>query len=165
MGIAGRRLVPSSEVIKVIELLNKAFADEWLAYYQCWIGSKIVKGPMKETIISKLLQHANDELKHANLLSNRIIQLGGMPLLSPKEWFDNCNTGYATPIDPYILEILRQNLESERESIGVYKKIMEITKDKDIITYDLILQIIKEEILHEEDLQALEEDFEIMLSR
>ena len=49
--------------------------------------------------------------------------------------------------------------------IGVYKKIMDITKDKDVVTYELALQIIQDEIEHEEDLQALEEDFELMIKR
>jgi hypothetical protein len=35
-----------------------AFADEWLAYYQYWLGAKVVKGPMKEAVIAELLQHA-----------------------------------------------------------------------------------------------------------
>lgn len=42
---------------------------------------------------------------------------------------------------------------------------MDITKDKDVVTYELALQIIQDEIEHEEDLQALEEDFELMIKR
>ncbi|NLA21799.1 MAG: ferritin, partial [Candidatus Marinimicrobia bacterium] len=30
----------------LIDLLNRAYADEWLAYYQYWVGAKVVKGPM-----------------------------------------------------------------------------------------------------------------------
>ncbi len=36
--------------------------------------------------------------------------------------------------------------------------------DKDPITYNLALQIIEQEVEHEEDLQALLEDFELMIS-
>ena len=45
MGTKGREIV-GMDVEKVLELLNKAFADEWLAYYQYWLGSKVVAGPM-----------------------------------------------------------------------------------------------------------------------
>jgi len=50
MGTRGREIVGES-LPRVLELLNKAFADEWLAYYQYWIGSKVVQGPMKDAVI------------------------------------------------------------------------------------------------------------------
>jgi bacterioferritin len=42
-----------------------------------WLGAKVVKGPMKEAVITELLQHAGDELRHAGMVAARIIQLGG----------------------------------------------------------------------------------------
>ncbi len=30
------------DVDKVIKLLNRAFADEWLAYYQYWLGARVI---------------------------------------------------------------------------------------------------------------------------
>ena len=42
MGLSGRRLLMSIDPEEVITLLNKAFADEWLAYYQYWIGTKVI---------------------------------------------------------------------------------------------------------------------------
>jgi hypothetical protein len=53
--IAGPFLAPQIKGpqmgIKLLNLLNKALADEWLAYYQYWIGAKVVKGPMKDAVI------------------------------------------------------------------------------------------------------------------
>jgi bacterioferritin len=40
---------------------------------------------------------------------------------------------------------------------------MEMTRDKDPVTYNIALQIIEQEVEHEEDLQALLEDFELMI--
>ena len=65
------------DVEQLLKLLNMAFADEWLAYYQYWLGAKVVKGPMKEAVVAELLQHATDELRHADMVAGRIIQLGG----------------------------------------------------------------------------------------
>ena len=79
MGTRGREIV-GEHLPRVLELLNKAFADEWLAYYQYWLGAKVVQGPMKDAVITELLQHAADELRHAGLLTTRIIQLGGTPI-------------------------------------------------------------------------------------
>ena len=50
MGQKGREIVKMN-VDELINLLNKSLSDEWLAYYQYWIGSKVVKGPMKEPLI------------------------------------------------------------------------------------------------------------------
>ena len=85
MGQKGREIVKMN-VDELINLLNKALADEWLAYYQYWIGAKVVKGPMKDAVISELDLHATEELTHANLLVTRIVQLGGTPVLTPEDW-------------------------------------------------------------------------------
>ncbi|MDQ1325216.1 MAG: bacterioferritin, partial [Campylobacterota bacterium] len=39
-----------------------------------------------------------------------------------------------------------------------YSKIAEMTKDKDIVTYDIVSAILADEVEHEEDLQALHDD-------
>ena len=96
MGQKGRSIV-KMDVDELINLLNKALSDEWLAYYQYWIGSKVVKGPMKDAVIAELTLHATEELGHAELLSARIIQLGGTPVLSPQEWMRLTNCGYDIP--------------------------------------------------------------------
>lgn len=162
MGTKGTEIV-GLDVKELINLLNKAFADEWLAYYQYWIGAKVTKGPMKDALIAELTQHAADELRHADLVSNRIIQLGGMPILNPQDWFKNTNCGYDAPVDPYVGKVLEQNIKGEQCAISVYKKIMDFTFGKDMVTYNLAVQILTDEVEHEEDLQALAEDLELML--
>lgn len=72
---------------RVIELLNKAIADEWFVYYQYWIGDTVVSGPMKDAVIAELMQHTADELWPADMVSKRIIQLGGTPVTTPRKWF------------------------------------------------------------------------------
>jgi bacterioferritin len=164
MGTKGRAIV-GKHAERVIELLNKAFSDEWLAYYQYWIGAKIVAGPMKDAVIAELMQHAADELRHADMVSNRIIQLGGTPVTTPKKWFELTNCGYDEPADPYVKKILEQNISGEQCAIGVYHAVMEEVSSIDPVTYNLALQILQDEVEHEEDLQALQEDLDLMLSR
>jgi len=151
------------DVDHLIELLNKAFADEWLAYYQYWVGAKVVMGPMKDALITELLEHAADELRHADMVAERILQLGGTPLLEPSDWYDHTNCGYEAPTDFHIRKILEQNIKGEQCAIDVYSKLLKITKDADPVTYNMVLQILQDEVEHEEDLQALEEDLEEML--
>lgn len=161
MGSKGREII-GMDVGKLLQLLNKAYADEWLAYYQYWIGSKVVKGPMKEAVIAELVQHAADELRHADMLTLRIIQLGGTPLVKPEDWYKHTNCGYDAPADPFVKIVLEQNIKGEQCAIGVYSALLKETKDADPITYNIVLQILQDEEEHEEDLQALKEDFELM---
>lgn len=164
MGTVGRSLV-GKDVDQLIELLNKALADEWLAYYQYWIGAKVAKGPMRGAVTVELEEHATEELGHALMLVERILQLGGDPLLTPQAWYDMTNCGYEAPEDPYVEVLLEQNIKGEQCAIEVYQKLVEFTKDKDPVTYEMALQIMTDEIMHEEDLQALEEDIQLMRER
>lgn len=164
MGTKGRSIV-GMDVERVLELLNKAFADEWLAYYQYWLGSRIVAGPMKDAVITELMEHAADELRHADMVSGRIIQLGGTPLTAPKDWYEWTNCGYEAPTDPYVEKILEQNIKGEQCAIGVYHSIIEEVGIKDPVTYNVAVQILQDEVEHEEDLQGLQEDLEAMLSK
>ena len=161
MGTKGREIV-GTDLEELIELLNKALADEWLAYYQYWIGSKVAKGPMRGALVAELIEHANDELRHADMLVERILQLGGTPLLRPEDWYEVTNCGYETPDRPYVMALLDQNIKGEQCAIGVYQELVDITKDTDPLTYELALQILTDEVEHEEDLQALVEDIELM---
>ncbi len=159
MGTAAKSLVKGN-VKKTIETLNKAFADEWLAYYQYWIGAQVVEGKLRPDVQKELMEHAGEELAHANLLALRIIQLGGKPILRPQDWFKMTNCGYEAPRSFASKEIVKQNLKGERCAIGIYYKVLEMTKNTDDVTYDLILQILKDEIEHEQDLEKILGDIE-----
>lgn len=164
MGTRGREIV-GMNVDELLKLLNRALADEWFAYYQYWLGAKVVKGPMKDAVAAELLQHATEELAHADLVANRVIQLGGKPVPEPKKWYELSGCGYQPPDDEYVKTILDQNIEGERCAISYYNDLMKKTKDTDIITYNMVLTILNQEVEHEEDLQALLEDLELMFKR
>ena len=164
MGTKGREIVGKS-LPEVIHLLEKAFADEWLAYYQYWLGAKLAKGPMKEAVMAELTQHAADELRHSDLVAQRLIQLGATPAVSPSDWFKLANCAYDPPVDPHVSKLLEQNIRGEQCAIAVYQRMIEITRDKDPVTYNLAVQILQDEVMHEEDLEALKEDIELMAVR
>ncbi|HPA77835.1 MAG TPA: ferritin-like domain-containing protein [Kiritimatiellia bacterium] len=164
MGSRGIQIV-GMDVKELVLILNKALSDEWLAHYQYWVGSKVVAGPMKDAVIAELVQHATEEMAHAELLTTRIIQLGGTPVLTPAKWFDLTNCAYDAPADPFVQVVLEQNIKGEQCAISVYDKLMKLTKDADPVTYNIALQIIEQEVEHEEDLQSLLEDLNLMLQR
>ncbi len=158
MAIRGNSIIKGVEITEIINLLNKAYADEWLAYYQYFIEAKVIKGIMKDAAIAELNQHASDELRHANMVADRILQLGGTPLLNPKEWFTHTNCGYEEPKEFDVVAILEDSIKGEQCAISTYSNLADIVKDKDIVTYDIVSQILADEVEHEEDLQALHDD-------
>ena len=164
MGTRGREII-GMDVNELLKLLNQAFASEWLAYYQYWLGAKLIKGPMKDAVAAELTLHATEELNHAVLLSGRIIQLGGTPVPDPRQWFAMSPCAYDAPVDPYVAVLLDQNIAGEQCAISTYKALMDATKDKDMVTYNMALTILEQEVEHEEDLQSLKEDLELMVVR
>ncbi|MCX8195183.1 MAG: ferritin-like domain-containing protein [Candidatus Micrarchaeota archaeon] len=162
MGTFGRKIVGSG-ADEIIKMLNKALADEWLAYYQYWVGALVVKGPMRPEVQAELSEHANEELGHAKMLAERIIQLGGTPILNPAEWMKNSNCGYDEPKDEHVLKVLEQNIKGEQCAIETYSNMLKkIMVEKDPITFHLVRKILEDEVKHEHDLQDLEQDIKMI---
>lgn len=152
MGKHGREIL-NLDVEKLIGMLNAALSEEWLAYYQYWIGARLMEGPMRSEIEPELLLHATQELNHAVLVVGRIIQLGGTPVLNPSDWTKLARCSYDEPSDPYIEVILDQNLKGERCAIQRYQEICEYTSGKDFTTFQMANTILNEEIEHEQDIE------------
>ncbi len=157
MGTKGIAIV-GVDVDKLLKLLNKAYADEWLAYYQYWVGAKVAKGRMRGIIVKELEEHAGEELEHAEKLVERISQLGGSPLVTPELILKETNCGYLVPKNSCTKALLEQNIAGERCAITVYQRLFDFVKGKDPITEKLILKILEDEVEHEEDLEAILED-------
>ncbi len=67
------------DVKHLIQMLNEALSEEWLAFYQYWIGARLIEGPMRSEVEPELMLHADQELNHAVMVVNRIIQLVWQP--------------------------------------------------------------------------------------
>lgn len=157
MGMKGRQIVERAglDVDKLLHLLNKAYCDEWLAYYQYWVGAKIAEGVLAGPIAAEMMEHAKEELEHAGKLAGRISQLDGKPILNPADWYKECNCEYLIPSDPQAAVLLRQNIASERCAIEVYENLLEFIDGKDPVTEDIIIDILADEVEHEDDLEQL----------
>lgn len=165
MAQRGISILKGIEAQTVIDLLNKAYCDEWLAYYQYFSEARVIKGLMKDAVVAELNLHGADELRHATLISNRIIQLGGTPILHPSQWLTHSNCGYDAPTNFDVRAILEQAVKGEQCAITTYSSLAEQLRDKDIVTYDLISQILADEVEHEEDLQSLFDDIDDFIAQ
>ena len=160
----GTQAIKESSVDKqqLLDMLNAALAEEWLAYYQYWIGARLLEGPMRSEVEPELLVHANEELNHAVLVADRIIQLGGTPVINPAEWTKLSRCPYEEPSDPYIEVILEQNLRGERCAIERYQEIADFTRGRDYTTHQMAVSILNDEIEHENDIEDWLNDIQRM---
>lgn len=92
------------------------------------------------------------------MIADRILQLGGTPILHPSDWLTHSNCGYDAPTNFDVVQILKDAIKGEQCAINTYSNIVELTRNKDIVTYDLVSQILADEVEHEEDLQTLHDD-------
>ena len=153
------------QAIKIVELdvkelikdLNKAYCDEWLAYYAYWYMAKTASRLYYEDISEFLSKIAKEEEEHAGELTDRILELGGTPIVNPTELEKNANAPYPQPpkeTNDY-KKIIKVVLEAEAGAIDVYNKIAKKVQGKDHTTYQLITHILSEEIKHEQMFEDL----------
>jgi bacterioferritin len=97
---------------KLIELLNEDLAREYQAIIAYVNYSQVLKGAQYMNIADELAIHATEELAHALALANHIDYLGGMPCVTPKP----------VKTSEKAEEMLRFDLENERETIANYRR-------------------------------------------
>lgn len=151
------------DVPELLLQLNAALSEEWLAYYQYWIGGLIAEGAMRRDIQGEFEEHAAEEFEHARMLADRIIQLEGSPVLDPKQWFDLARCKYAVPVNADVVSLLKQNISAERCAVVRYKELADHTHAIDYTTCDIAKRILAEEEEHEQDLQDYLRDVELVM--
>ncbi|MCB9492915.1 MAG: ferritin [Epsilonproteobacteria bacterium] len=157
-----RKEIVDLDVQELIAKLNQAFADEWIAYYQYWMSAKLVRGPLRTEVVEELEEHAKEEYKHAEMLADRIVQLDGIPLISHEQWSKYAGCSYDATKDSYVRSVLIENIKGEQCAIKTYNELLNMVEGKDHVTTDILLDILKDEVEHEEDLRRLLEELDAM---
>ena len=147
--------IVSLDVKKLLEKLRTAFADEWMASYQYWMGAKLVHGLMRNAVVTELMQHYQEELMHADMLANRIIQLDGDLRMFPQEWHKIGGCHYDSITKSNVVSVLKENIKGEQCAIGFYSDLLKMVDGKDLVTYEIVLKILQDEIVHNQDLNDL----------
>jgi bacterioferritin len=156
MGKKAREIV-GVDLKDLIKDLDRAYCDEWLAYYAWWYMAQAVEGKGYEDMAEFLNKIAKDELEHATELAERIIELGGLPTNNLGALEKGSNGGYPgvmKNLSDYD-EIIKLVTAAEAGAIDVYNKIAKKTFGKDHDTYQLAVHIMGEEIGHEEMFENL----------
>jgi bacterioferritin len=142
---------------EIIADLNRAYCDEWLAFYAYTYMAATVSGSGYEDMEEFLKKIAADELEHQGELADMIIKLGGLPIANVMELEKNGNA--PQPMAPKKTDdydkIIGVVLEAEGGAIDVYRKIAKKTFGKEDVVYQLVTHILSEEVQHEEMFENL----------
>ena len=158
MGKKGTEIVAEKiNVNEVICDLNKAYADEWLAHYQYWLAAHWVSGINSDAIISRLTTQSADELLHAEKFANRIIELGGEPVMDFDKLLDAGQCGYRAPPKKQnnLKQVIQDVIAAERCAIEFYNKMTEKYRDKDYVTFELFKAVLLDEVSDEDEWESL----------
>jgi bacterioferritin len=113
----------------------------------------VASGFRGATAAEEFLEHAVEEQQHADLIAQRIVQLGGKPDFDPDGLQDRSHSEYQAcdTLD----EMLRENLVNERIAIESYSEMIRFIGDGDPTTRRLLEEILAKEEEHAEDLADL----------
>ncbi len=146
------------DVKVLISKLTTAFADEWMAAYQYWLGAKFAQGLLRSEVAAELMVHYQEEMNHAAMLADRINQLGGELRLFPQDWHKVGGCHYDAISNVKMLPVLQENLKGEQCAIQFYNDLLKMVDGKDFVTYNIVLKILEDEIEHEQDILQFLED-------
>jgi bacterioferritin len=136
----------------VLKLLNEALATELICVLRYRRHYFMAKGIESKSIAAEFLEHANEELGHADL----IVQLGGEPDFAPDSLTSRSHAEYI-PGDS-LANMIKEDLIAERIAIDSYREMVEYLGSQDSTTRRMLESILAVEEQHAEELADLLED-------
>jgi len=137
----------------VIKLLNEALATELVCVLRYKRHYFMAKGIHAESVKAEFLEHANEEMAHADRLAKRITELGGEPDFSPEGLSERSHAEYVT--GDTLKDMIKEDLIAERIAIESYREMIAYLADTDPTTQKLLKEILAVEEEHAEDLASL----------
>ncbi len=140
----------------VVKLLNEALATEVICILRYKRHYFMTAGVSGWRVKAKFLQYVAEEQVHADLLAERIVQLGGKPELSPERLL---NRSHAEHVEgDSLAEMITADLVAERISIDSYRAMIVSIGDDDPTTRQVLERIPAQEEAHAENLAGLLRD-------
>jgi bacterioferritin len=136
-----------------IKVLNEALATEIVCVLRYKRHYFMARGIHAGPVAEEFLEHAGEEQEHADLISERIVQLGGAPNLSPDGLLSRSHSEYVEGSD--LVDMIKEDLVAERIAIDSYREIAAFFAPFDATTRRMIEEIQAKEEEHAEDLADL----------
>jgi len=134
----------------VLRLLNESLATEIVCILRYKRHYFMSKGIHAAPVAAEFLEHAHEEQAHADMLAERIVQLGGAPNFSPEGMLSRSHAQYVEGNS--LNDMIRENLIAERIAIDSYREIIRYLGDRDSTTRRIFEMILAQEEEHAEDL-------------
>ena len=135
---------------KVIKVLNEALATEIVCILRYKNNHFMASGLQAGPVADEFLTHANEEQQHADWISERICQLGGIPNMNPEGLQTRAHADYYDGEN--IIDMIKENLVAERVAIESYSEMIYWIGDSDPTTKRMLEDILKMEEEHADDL-------------
>ena len=135
------------------DMINASLATEIicsLRYKQNYYKALSLGAPL---VAQEFLEHSIQEQQHADLLAERIVQLGGLPVYNPIELAQRSHIKYVEC--DTIEEMIRESLISERIAIDTYRQLIISLGNEDSTTRRIFEDILAVEEEHADDLVDL----------
>ena len=137
----------------VIRVLNEVLATEIVCILRYRNHYYMASGINAEPVAQEFLQHATEEEMHADWVSTRITQLGGVPDWRPDGLTTRAHAEYTE--GESLEQMIRENLVAERIAIETYSEIVRWLGNDDPTTRRMIEDILKMEEEHADDLASM----------
>lgn len=137
----------------VIKILNESLATEIVCVLRYKRHYFMASGIHAESVAAEFLQHANEEQGHADLIAQRIVQLGGAPNFNPEGLLSRSHAEYVE--GDTLLDMIKENLVAERIAIDSYREIIQYLGNDDPTTRRMMEGILAMEEEHADDLVSL----------
>ena len=131
---------------EVIELLKTAYCMELETVLNYLANSINLDGVRAEEIKKSLSADITAEIGHAQMLGNRIKQLGGF--VPGSSSVKLCQQTQPSPDTTDVTAVIRAVIEAETAACAQYKKIIKATDGDDYVTQDLCVTIQADEEGH-----------------
>lgn len=138
---------------RVIAVLNEVLATELVCVLRYKRHYYMAQGIDSAAATAEFLQHATDEMGHADSVAARIVQLQGAPNYNPEGLSTRSHAEYREGED--LLDMIREDLVAERVAISSYQEIVRWIGDGDPTTAQMIRTILAVEEEHADDLLTL----------
>lgn len=145
---------PNAET--VVRLLNEALATEVICILRYKRHYFMTAGVNGRRVKAKFLQYVAEEQGHADLLAERIVQLGGKPDLSTERLLIRSHAEHVE--GESLVEMITADLVAERISIDSYRAMIASIGDDDPTTRQIVERILAQEEAHAENLAGLVRD-------
>jgi len=149
----GMTLNYDGDVEAAIDILQAVLATELVCFLRYTQHSIVARGIAGEAVKAEFAVHAQEELAHVMLVSQRICQLGGIPDFDPKNLLSRSASNYETAMD--LVDMITENLVAERIAVDHYRELARYFSQNDPTTRRMIEQILAVEEEHACDMADL----------